>query len=333
MSITTNEVAQKISSGTFQYLLLMAANYTSWVIRVQATMEDQGVREVVEPVADVAVDTRKDKKAKSHLLQALPKDLLMQVAKKATAKEVWDCLKTRFVGADQPREEIPEMLKIDFDTMKMQKEESLDQYAGRLTRMSIKYANLGGTLSDAALVKKLFDTIPNQFLSIIASIEQFCYLDNMLFEEAVGRLNTYEEHSRPRAFGTGGNGDAQLLLTQAEWEAQQKRSGGDPSLTRKEKAHGEGGVCSWGGRGRGRRHGDFSLNDRVGGSRGGGRDKSHICCFNCDKLGHYTNRCKAPKKKEGAHLTQADDTEPALLLAELEEMVSAALEQPEWQDR
>lgn len=63
-------------------------------------MEDQGVWEMIEPAAGAAVDPKKDKKAKTHLLRSLPEDLLMQVAKKWTAKEVWDCLKTRFVGAD-----------------------------------------------------------------------------------------------------------------------------------------------------------------------------------------------------------------------------------------
>ncbi|XP_031494297.1 uncharacterized protein LOC116260255 [Nymphaea colorata] len=276
MSIITHEAAGEIASGMFQYLLLTATNYTSWVIRVQAMMEDQGIREAVEPTAGVAVDTRKDKKARSHLLQALPKDLLMQVEKKATAKEVWDCLKMKFVGADRVRNARLQTLKSDFDTMRMQEGETLDQYAGRLTWMSV---------------------------NVIAGIEQFCDLDTMLFEEA------------------------------AEWEARQKRSGGDPSLTRKERTHGEGAVRSRGGRGRGRGgHGDFPLIDRAGGSGGGGRDKSHIRCFNCNELGHYANWCKAPKRKE-AHLTQVDNIEPALLLAELEEVVSAILEPPEWQDR
>ncbi|XP_031474502.1 uncharacterized protein LOC116246777 [Nymphaea colorata] len=252
-------------------------------------MEDQGIWEAVEPAAGVVVDMRKDKK----------------VAKKATAKEVWDCLKTRFIEAYRVRNALLQTLKSDFDAMRMQEGETLDHHAGRLIRMSVKYANLRGTLSDAALVKKLFGTVPNRFLSAIVGIEQFCDLDTMLFEEAVGRLKTYEERSRPRAFGTNGNDDAQLLLTQAEWEARQKRSSANPSLTRK----GEG-SREW----RGSEPGWTRTRQRA-------RER------------HYANRCKASKKKEEAQLTQADDTERALLLVELEEVVSAALERQEWQER
>ncbi|CAD6343140.1 unnamed protein product [Miscanthus lutarioriparius] len=78
------------------YPSLTATNYTSWSIRVQAIMEDQGVWEIMEPSgesseqgATAAMAAKvKDKKARAHLLQCLPDDLLMQVAAKKTGKEV-----------------------------------------------------------------------------------------------------------------------------------------------------------------------------------------------------------------------------------------------------
>ena len=43
-------------------------------IRVEAMMDAQGVWEAVEPAAGAAVDVKKDKMARAHLLQALPED-------------------------------------------------------------------------------------------------------------------------------------------------------------------------------------------------------------------------------------------------------------------
>jgi cysteine synthase len=87
------------------YPTLTSTNYTSWAIRVQAIMQDQGAWEVIEltreqseQVAAVAARKTKDTKAKAHLLQCLPNDQLMQMATKKTGKEVWDSLKARFVG-------------------------------------------------------------------------------------------------------------------------------------------------------------------------------------------------------------------------------------------
>ena len=79
--------------GRIQYPPLTSTNYTSWSIRVQAIMEDQGVWEVVEPAGEssdqgAAARKVKDTKARAHLLQCLPDDLLMQVATKKTGKEV-----------------------------------------------------------------------------------------------------------------------------------------------------------------------------------------------------------------------------------------------------
>ena len=47
---------------------------------------------------DAAVNPRKNKMARALLLEALPGDVLLQVATKLTAREVWDSLKVRFVA-------------------------------------------------------------------------------------------------------------------------------------------------------------------------------------------------------------------------------------------
>ncbi|XP_062185940.1 uncharacterized protein LOC133889430 [Phragmites australis] len=271
--VPQGELARESGGGPFLYPQLTATNYTSWVICVQAMMEDQGVWEAIEPVTGAAVDEKKDKKARSHLFQTLLEDLLMQVVRKKTTKE---------------------------------EGETLDQYAGRLNSMSVRYINLGETLDDATLVKKLFDIVPDRFLNVIVGIEQFYDLNKMPFEEARGGLRH---------------------LKNAEWQARQKKDVGNSSSSNKGKSHlavdssnrDRGGRGCGRGRGKGGR-GGMSCNDEESGSGGGRRNKSHIWYFNCYKMGHYANKCKAPKKKEDeTHLTCADDTEPALLLMVSEE--------------
>jgi hypothetical protein len=68
----------------------------------------------------------------------------MQVAKKNTRKEVWDSLKARFVGTERVKDARLQTLKAEFDALRMKEEEPLDQYAGKLMTMSVKYGNLGG---------------------------------------------------------------------------------------------------------------------------------------------------------------------------------------------
>lgn len=69
----------------------------------------------------------------------------------------------------------------------------------------------------------------------------------------------------------------------------------------------------WRGRGRGRR-GRGSLGaPHQEGSSSGNRDKGHVKCFNCDKMGHYASECWSEKREGEVNLIQ--DEEPTLLLS------------------
>ncbi|GJR19473.1 zinc finger, CCHC-type containing protein [Tanacetum coccineum] len=56
-----------------------------------------------------------------------------------------------------------------------------------------EFKGLGETLEDKVLVRKLLNFVPKKFLPIVATIEQYQDLDEISFEEAVGRLTAYEE--------------------------------------------------------------------------------------------------------------------------------------------
>lgn len=177
--------------------------------------------------------------------------------------------------------------------------------------MSVKYGNLGGTLENSAMVKKLLNTVPDRFIQCVAGIEQFCDLKTLAFDEAIGRLKTFEERTK-RGAGSGHSENGQVLLTQVEWEARQKKSIGEGS--------GGGKSQSSGGRGRSSSNRGGGRGGRGGRGDSGGtekRDKSHIKCFKCKLNGHYANRCPNQKKEDEAHHVKAE-MEPSVLFAKLE---------------
>nr|XP_051229512.1 uncharacterized protein LOC127347360 [Lolium perenne] len=191
------------SSVTLTCPVLTPTNYTVWAIKVEAILDAQGVWEAVSPADGVAVDAAKNKMARAQLLGALSEDILMSVSTKKTAKEVWDSLKTRFIGVDRVKAARLSTLRGEFDRLYMAEEEQLDDYAGKISGMAARYASLGSTLSDADMVKKLLDTVPDRLYNAVAGIEQFCDPEEMAFEEALGRLKTFEERSRRRAQAKG----------------------------------------------------------------------------------------------------------------------------------
>ena len=174
------------SSVSMSYPVLSPAGYTAWAIKVEAILDAQGLWEAVSPSGNGVVDAHKNKTARAQLLQALPEDILMQVSTKKTAKEVWESLKTRFVGADHVKTARLATLKGDFDKLCMVDGDALDDYAGKISGMAAKFAGLGSTLEDAAMVKKLLDTVPDHLYPAVAGIEQLCDVEKMAFEEASG---------------------------------------------------------------------------------------------------------------------------------------------------
>uniref|UniRef100_A0ACD5V9B2 Uncharacterized protein n=1 Tax=Avena sativa TaxID=4498 RepID=A0ACD5V9B2_AVESA len=154
--------------------VLTPANYTGWAFKVEAILLAAGVWEAVSPADGVTVDAAKNKTTRAQLLGALSEDILMQVSTKKTAKEVWEALKTRFVGADRVKTTRLSTLRGEFNKMDMAEGERLDDYAGKISGMAARYTSLGSTLDDAAMVKKLLDTVLDRLYQAMASIEQFC---------------------------------------------------------------------------------------------------------------------------------------------------------------
>ena len=265
------------STVSFSCPMLTPANYTVWAIKVEAILDAQGVWEAVSPEEGTTVDEKKNKTARAQLLGALSEDILMQVSTKKTAKEVWDSLKTRFVGADRVKKARLSTLKGEFDKLYMAEGEPLDDYAGKISGMAARYAGLGSTLGDADMVKKLLDTVPDRLYSAVAGIEQFCDVETMAFEEALGRLKAFEERSRRRAQAGGERSDGQLLLTAEQWEARRRQHGGSHD------------------------------HDNDGGSSvASGMRRRRLKCHNCGIRGHFARDCRKPKKEQ-ALLTEVDD--------------------------
>ena len=262
---------------------LMPENYTVWAIKAEAILDAQGFWEVVSPADGAVVDEKKDKLVRAQLFGALSEDLLMQVSTKKTAKEVWDSLKTRFVGADRVKAARLSTLRGEFDKLSMEEGESLDVYAGKIGGMAARYAGLGSTLGDATMVKKLLDTVPDRLYSAVAGIEQFCDVETMAFEEALSRLKTFDERSRRRTQAGGERSEGQLLLTAEQWEARQRQRGGG--------------------------YDDDDAKSSAGAAGKGRRGK----CHNCGVRGHFARDCPQPKKQEKRALFVDVDDEPTLL--------------------
>ncbi|GKB87053.1 zinc finger, CCHC-type containing protein [Tanacetum coccineum] len=174
----------------------------------------------------------------------------------------------------------------------MKEDKIIDTFTGKLTLVN-KAASLGHTIEDSVVVQNYKNFVPDKFLQIVASIEQYSDLDEMSVDEAIGRLKTFDErlkykNERPVNTQEG------LLFTQHEDQGQQfKRRGHETDSNSNKFTH----------------------------------DKSKVLCFKCKEFGHFANKC--PSKKEKQSNLIEEDLEPTLLMATVEEAPGSFINQEE----
>ncbi|GJW73022.1 zinc finger, CCHC-type containing protein [Tanacetum coccineum] len=190
----TGKKNKEIGSATsFQCPMLNNSNFNVWAIRMQVILEANDLWEVVEPQPTTQIDNKADKTAIAFIFQALPEDQILQVAKHKSARTVWDALKTRHVGENRVQQAKQQTLKAEFEALQMKENESVDSFISKISSTTSRATNVGLTFEDSTLVRKLLTAVPDTFLHIVASIEQYSNLDNMSLDEAIGRLKTFEE--------------------------------------------------------------------------------------------------------------------------------------------
>nr|GFC18206.1 zinc finger, CCHC-type [Tanacetum cinerariifolium] len=148
---------------------------------------------MIEPNEKTEANNKKDKTAIAFLYQALPEEQLLQITKHKTAKAIWDALKIRHIGEERVQQARLQTLKPDFEMLHMKEDETIDAFTTKLTTLENKAASLGYIMEDETLVRKLLNVVPDRYLQIVASIEQYSDLSEMTMEEAIRRLKTYEE--------------------------------------------------------------------------------------------------------------------------------------------
>ncbi|XP_074362300.1 uncharacterized protein LOC141702534 [Apium graveolens] len=272
----------KAKDGTIglTYPMLNRGNYTAWALKMKVYMQAHEVWIAIESDdTKLPIEDQTDKIALVAIYQGIPEDVLLSVAEKKTAKEAWDAFKTMCLGADRVKTVRIQTLKAEFETLSMKDTESLDDFCMKLNGL-VTTISLGEAVKEAYIVKKLLRAVPTKFLHIASTIEQFGDLETMTVKETVGSLKAHEQRLRGQVEPSGG----QLLLTDEEW-SKRERDDAKLLLTREEWLKRSG-------------KGDGSSGSKFRRDFGcGGRDKTKVRCFNCQRYGYYAADCKKSRRE------------------------------------
>lgn len=288
----------KMKNGSIglSYPMLARSNYTTWALKMRVFMQAEGVWSAVESSdPKAAVDEKSDKVAMAMMYQGLPEDVLLSVAEKKTARDVWEAIKTLCQGSDRVKAARIQTLKSEFEAMHMKENEQIDEFYMKINGLVTNIRALGEEMKESYVVKKFLRAVPSKFLQITSTMEQFGNLETMTLEEAVGSLKAHEE----RLKGKTEANETQLLLTKEEWDKRESNEG-KLLLTKEEwiKRTNAGGTSNF--------------------RNKGGYDKSMVKCFNCNIYGHYAAECRKPKRvrnqRQEANMNVVEDDEPSCYL-------------------
>ena len=109
-----------------------------------------------------------------------------------TVKEVWTILQTTYEGTKAVKDSQLQRLTTSFEEIKMDEDESFDEFYAKIKDIVNLVFNLGETILEPKVVRKVLRSLPKRFHAKITAIEESKDIDFIPLTELVGNLQTYE---------------------------------------------------------------------------------------------------------------------------------------------
>ena len=180
-------------------------NYVYWKVRMRAFLQslDEKVWQAVErgwtkPIeAPADWDDAKIKvanfnsRALNALFSAVTNEEFKKISSTETTKEAWIILQTTYEGTKAVKDSKLQRLTTSFEEIKME-DELFDKFYAKLKDIMNSTFNLGETIPEPKIVRKVLRTLPERFHAKITAIEESKDIDKIPLTELVGNLQTYE---------------------------------------------------------------------------------------------------------------------------------------------
>ena len=131
-------------------------------------------------------------KALNALLSAVTNEEFKKISSTETTKEAWTILQTTYEGTKAVKNSKFQRLTTSFEEIKMEEDESFDEFYIKLKDMVNLAFNFGETIPKPKIVRKVLRSLPERFHAKIMVIEESKEIDKIPYTELVGKLQTYE---------------------------------------------------------------------------------------------------------------------------------------------
>jgi hypothetical protein len=207
------------NTSSIELPMLTRSNYHDWSLVMQVSLEALGLWGAVE---SDKVERHDNRLAFATILCGVPLEMKSGLTVKNTTKEAWVANKLEWVGDTYVKEANVQKLLKEFEAFTHVDGESVDDLMLRINDIIGKLRELGETMEDKHVVRKILLVMPKKYDQIIVCIEMFSDLNTMKIEELIGKLRAVEDHVNDNEIAEAGVATRRLLLTEGQWEAHRR---------------------------------------------------------------------------------------------------------------
>ncbi|XP_078436631.1 uncharacterized protein LOC144707400 [Wolffia australiana] len=228
------------------------------------------------------------------------------------AQCLWDAIEKETVSRTKDSQALSTLLGAIPEEVNWQIDdtESAKEIWGKLSGIVTEMGSLGEFIEEKVVVPNFLRATPAKFDATTTSIGQFSDIDNMSLDEAVGSLKLHEDKIKDRQ-----DKRDELALFSRSFKA--KKGQDDSSSCRRGQRKGE--------KAKGQEESDED-NEKEEMKP---FDISKLKCYNCQKFGHFADKCRLPKKKRPREREETNMVEEAgesaLLLMQADDCVELFL--------
>ncbi|GJR15533.1 hypothetical protein Tco_0798185 [Tanacetum coccineum] len=112
----------------------------------------------------VTRERRRKKEYSTKLIsfQTLPEDIHLQDAKHKDAKDVWESIRVRYLGADRVQKARLQTLRSELEMLKMKENETINEFSGKIGSIMAKFKSLDSRLDEEVAVQKASQFSPKE---------------------------------------------------------------------------------------------------------------------------------------------------------------------------
>ena len=133
-----------------------------------------------------------NRRALNALFNGVTNEEFKKISSTKIAKEEWTILETTYEGTKTVKTVKFQILTSSFEEIRMEEDKTFDEFYAKLKDIVNSAFNLGESIAEPKIVRKILRSLPERFHAKITAIEEVKDIDQIPLTKLVGNLQTYE---------------------------------------------------------------------------------------------------------------------------------------------